>query len=87
MFKKYGPFTFDYEYPGYYAYYGSGKLRGVSVYFTPDYSEDGQIDIQVNYSDGTVEIFDPVKYKESLTPMKLYRAVVPVIDLLIERYG
>jgi hypothetical protein len=52
-YKQYKDWTFEYEYPGYMAYYNS-KIP-FSVYFTPDFNGPNEVSIQINYKDDPID--------------------------------
>lgn len=75
-YPKYNNWVFEYMYPGSYSY-SDGKTV---VFFTPDWTNEGEVDIQItdegaNYLDGT-----DVPYKAPLTADQLFQIVKPFLD-------
>lgn len=73
---RFGKWEFEYMYPGYFAYHLYHKK--ISVFFTPDNSEEDVIDIQVNHDD------DPIENSEvpfvTRTVENLFNAVKPWLE-------
>lgn len=60
MYKYYKGWVFAYEHPGVFAYHQMGG--SLSVYFTPDWNQRGQVAIQVTSEDGDVLKAEDVPY-------------------------
>lgn len=87
MYKYYHGWHFDYVYPGYFAYHQMGG--DLSVYFTPDFNEDGKVSIQIHNSEGEVISSEEVPYvvpEQNGDPnakagaYTLFRIVKPFLD-------
>jgi hypothetical protein len=56
-YKYYKGWVFEFGYPGYFAYHQMGG--SLSVFFTPDFSRKGSVDVEVHNDVGeTVEVED-----------------------------
>lgn len=75
-YARYRDWTFDYEY-GFFVYYH--RVNKKSVYFTPDWHEDGVVSIQVNVNDDVERHADvPL---ESTRPEDLFAVVEPYLTM------
>lgn len=74
---RYGRWDFNYDHPGFFSYvHESGK----TVYFTPDFNDDGYVDIQIVRPHGERAVwFDKVLYPRPLTPGGLFHIVQPYL--------
>jgi len=84
-----GDWAFDYMYPGFFRYY-SDRL-GCSVFFTPDFNEEGALDMQLqddvgNAIDNDVIPYAFVKYQEPLTADFMHDEVVKALALVDAYY-
>lgn len=61
---------FDYEHPGFFAYYKGNK----TLYFTPDYNKKGEIDIDLNQGSKYQSLANIV-YPSPLKAQFLFKAV------------
>ena len=61
MYKYYKGWVFAYEHPGFFIYHQMGG--DLSISFTPDWNEDGQVPIQVNNINGEAEQLAEVPYE------------------------
>lgn len=52
-YKHYKNWTFEYEYPGVFVYYL--KSPDMRLYFTPDYTNANEIDMQINFGDDPID--------------------------------
>jgi hypothetical protein len=59
-YKYYKGWLFEYQYPGYLVYHQMGGP--LNVFFTPDFSRIGQVDIQVQNEDGKVVETETIPY-------------------------
>lgn len=76
-YKYYRGYVFEYEHPGYFVYHQLGS--DLSVYFTPDFNEPGQVPVEVHMGDKVIAD-GGVVYTYPLTAASLFRAVVPYLD-------
>jgi hypothetical protein len=74
---KYGGWNFAYEYPGFFVYYKSP----FAVFFTPDWSTNGFVAIQVNVNDQPDDRYmgNDVPFHPR-TSDRLFQIVRPVLD-------
>lgn len=77
-YPAYNGFKFDYQYPGYYAYSNSDHSK--TVYFTPDFNNEGIVDVQVSGATGDVLDTQDVPYQTPLTADQLFAIVKPFLD-------
>lgn len=61
MYKYYKGWVFAWEHPGVFVYYQMGG--DLSVYFTPDFDDEGVVPIQVNDNEGHVLKDENVPYE------------------------
>jgi len=75
--KSYQGWKFAYEYPGFFVYYKGA----FAVFFTPDWSDKGFVDIQVNVNDDPDDRFQGADVPfEPRTSEKLFEIVKPFLD-------
>jgi hypothetical protein len=76
---QYRGWRFSYEYPGLFCYSHPGCDR--RVFFTPDWSEDGEMPIEVQDDEGTCVDFSAISLPlEGRTGQKLFDLVRPTLD-------
>ena len=74
---KYRGWLFAYEYPGFFVYYKGA----FAVFFTPDWSGQGVVDIQVNVNDDPDDRFPGADVPfEPRTSERLFEIVRPFLD-------
>jgi hypothetical protein len=75
----YSGWWFAYEYPGLFCYHHPKSDR--SVFFTPDWSEDGAMPIEVQDDEGTCVDYASIPLPhEGRTGQKLFDLVRPTLD-------
>lgn len=78
-YKYYKGWVFEWMHPGVFAYHQMGG--SLSVFFTPNHSKRGLIDIQVSNNDhGQVVDGEDVSYKGELEPYQLFEIVRPWLE-------
>lgn len=76
---KYHGWQFAYEYPGFFVYYKSP----FAVFFTPDWSDKGVVDIQINVHDQPDDRFEGADVPfQPRTPARLFQIVKPFLDAI-----
>ena len=70
---------FEYVYPGFLAYHSPGGRY--SLFFTPDFSGDEEINLQLHTDPGEVVWSHTVKYEDPLEVEELLRIVEPYITM------
>jgi hypothetical protein len=75
---SYDGWTFEFMYPGFFAYHHPD--RPVTVFFTPDHSEEGEIDIAVEPEPGVQKGLAIVSYEPPLQPDDLFASVKGWLD-------
>lgn len=84
-YQYYKGWGFEFEHPGVFCYYQLGG--DIRVYFTPDWSDKGKVDVQVNNGNG--ETFAHIGKRHAFTdlnaPYKLFAIVKPYLDIIGDR--
>lgn len=73
-YKYISGYTFDFEYPGFFAY----TKDDISVYFTPDHSNKGEVCIQV-FRDGVCLHTEDISYTDMSAEI-LVGMVKPILE-------
>jgi hypothetical protein len=83
-FERAHPFykgwAFDFQYPGFFVY--RHPTDDVSIFFTPDWSKKGEVDVQVNSNDEPIET-ETFPFVRNRTAQRLFEIVRPFLD----KYG
>jgi hypothetical protein len=85
MYKYYKGWVFDYEHPGFFVYYQMGGP--LSVYFTPDHNQKGEVDLQVSDDKGNILASESIPYRMKeetlpygIDPFALFKLVRPTLE-------
>lgn len=78
-YQTFQGWDFEYVYPGFLAYHSPGG--SYSLFFTPDFTEHGEINLQLQTEPGEVVWSHTVKYKDPLHAKDILEIIEPYLTM------